>query len=148
MATLHPHSSASVEQLVGRVLALGPAVDLHRGVEPGAGGEDDLGVELARLAAGPGPTDDLRPVQWPRMSTWGLATASTMRRVISGRPSRSFECTLATTTSSRPSRSSSWSSAPSSRMSTSMPVRIRNGASSLVELGLDLVELLRAAARG
>ena len=38
------------------------------------------------------------------------------------------------------SRSSSWSSAPSSRMSTSMPVRMRNGASSALS-ALDLVEL-------
>ena len=37
---------------------------------------------------------------------------------------------MATTTSSRSSRSGSWSRLPSSRMSTSMPVRMRNGASS------------------
>ena len=94
----------------------------------------------------PRPTS-FRPVQCPRMSTWGLATAATMRRVISRRSMRSFEWTLATTTSSRASSSSVWSRAPSSRMSTSMPVRMRNGASSLVER-LDLDELLLAAAWG
>ena len=44
------------EQLLGRVLALGPAVDLDRGVEVGAGGEHDVGVELALRATG---ADDL-----------------------------------------------------------------------------------------
>ena len=43
---------------------------------------------------------------------------------------RNFECTLATTTSTRASSSSEPSSAPSSRMSTSTPVRMRNGAIS------------------
>ncbi len=47
---------------------------------------------------------------------------------------RSLECTLATTTSSCPSSSSVWSSEPSSRMSTSIPDRIRNGARSDVQL--------------
>ena len=55
-----------------------------------------------------------------------------MRAVIGPAGIRSWECTLATTTSSRPSRSSVWSRVPSSRMSTSIPVRMRNGASSLL----------------
>ncbi len=61
---------------------------------------------------------------------WGLSMAATMRRVIGAGSILSLEWTLATTMSSRPSRSGSWSSAPSSKMSTSMPVRIRKGASS------------------
>ena len=71
-----------------------------------------------------------RPVQWPRMSTWGLATATAIRRVMAARSIRSLEWRLATTTSSRASSSSSWSSDPSSAMSTSIPVRMRNGAIS------------------
>ncbi len=64
----------------------------------GAGGEDEVGVErrLGRLPI-------RRPVQWPRMSTCGLATASIIRCVICERSIASFECTLATTTSSRAS---------------------------------------------
>ena len=69
-----------------------------------------------------------RPVQWPRTLTREFVTALTIRRVIAGASIASFECTLATTTSSRSSNSGSWSRVPSSRMSTSMPVRIRNGA--------------------
>ncbi len=49
---------------------------------------------------------------------------------MAGASMRNFECTLATTTSSSASRSSSWSSEPSSRMSTSIPVRMRKGARS------------------
>ena len=58
----------------------------------------------------------------------GLASAPIMRRVISSPSMRSFECTLATTTSRRASRSGSWSKLPFSRISTSMPVSIWNGA--------------------
>ena len=69
--------------------------------------------------------------------------AATIRSVIGWSPMRSFECTLATTTSSSASRSSSWSRRPSSRMSTSMPVRMRNGASSSLSAGhLELLETL------
>ncbi len=67
----------------------------------------------------------IRPVQCPRTSTCGLRTAATMRAVIGSGSERSLECTDATTMSSRPSRSSSWSSEPSSRMSHSMPVSSR-----------------------
>ena len=81
-----------------------------------------------RTPAGPRPRT-IRPVQWPRTSTCGFDTAATMRGVISAPGMRSLECTLATTTSSRPSRSSP-GQAPSSRMSTSIPVSRRNGASS------------------
>ena len=69
-----------------------------------------------------------------------------MRLVIGPEAMRSSEWTLPTTTSSRPSSSVVWSSDPSGRMSTSMPVRIRNGASSGVEL-CDHVELPLAAAQ-
>ncbi len=68
-------------------------------------------------------------MQWPRMSVCGLSTAATMRAVICRASMRSLECTLATTTSSCARRSRSKSSEPSSKMSTSMPDRMRNGAS-------------------
>ena len=47
-----------------------------------------------------------RPVQWPSTSVCGLAIAATIRSVIGPAGIRSREWTLATTTSSRPSRSS------------------------------------------
>ena len=53
-----------------------------------------------------------------------------MRLVIGPEAMRSSEWTLPTTMSRRLSSSGVWSSDPSDRMSTSMPVRIRNGASS------------------
>ncbi len=68
-------------------------------------------------------------MQWPSTSTFALRTAATIRLVIGSAGILSWEWTLATTRSSRASRSSRWSSEPSSRMSTSIPVRIRNGAS-------------------
>src|SRR5665213_963916 len=71
-----------------------------------------------------------RPVQWPRMSVWGLSTARSIRLVISGPSIRSLEWTLATPTSSWASNDSSWSSPPSTRMSTSIPARMRKGAIS------------------
>jgi hypothetical protein len=73
-----------------------------------------------------GPPVSRRPVQWPRMSRCGLRTAASIRRVIRSDSSRSPLWTEPTTTSSRASRSSSWSREPSARMSTSMPVRMRN----------------------
>ena len=76
----------------------------------------------------PLPPVTSRPVQWPSTSACGFSTALIIRRVIAGASIFSFECTLATTTSSRSSSSGSWSSEPSSRMSTSMPVRMRIGA--------------------
>ncbi len=60
----------------------------------------------------------------------GLLTAATMRAVISSRGMRSLLCTLATTTSSSPSRAGSWSRLPSSLMSHSMPVSSRNGGAT------------------
>ena len=69
-------------------------------------------------------------MQWPSTSVCGLATAASIRSVICAFVARSSECTLATTTSSRLSSSSVWSRLPSGLMSHSMPVRIRNGASS------------------
>ncbi len=66
-----------------------------------------------------------RPVQCPSTLTSGLRTAATMRRVIGSASIFSLECTDATRTSSRRSISSVWSSEPSSRMSTSMPLSSR-----------------------
>ena len=125
-----------VEQLVGRVLALGPAVDLDRGAELGAGGEHDLGVELepaagevalADLAHLPGT---LRPVQWPRMSTCGLATAMhhAPRHLRRGHRQLRVDAGHDDVELGRAGRRRG-RGAPSSRMSTSMPVRMRNGAS-------------------
>ena len=56
--------------------------------------------------------------------------AAIIRGVISALGILSLLCTLATTRSSRFSNDGFWSSDPSSRMSTSMPVRIRNGLRS------------------
>ena len=52
----------------------------------------------------------------------GLRTAPTIRFVIGAGSILSLECTEATRTSSRPSISGVWSSDPSSRMSTSIPL--------------------------
>ena len=82
-----------------------------------------------------------RPVQWPSTLVRGLAMAATIRWVMVSESERSLECTLATTTSSSPSRPSSWSRPPSSRMSTSMPRSTRNGASTLVQIGDHLLLL-------
>ena len=125
-----PYSMASVEQLVGRVEPLGPAVDLDRRVELGARREHVVGVER-RLADACRSSRARCSGRGCRRAGWRRPAPSA--RSSAGAPSRSFEWTLATTTSSRASRSSSRSSAPSSRMSTSMPVRIRNGAQLLVE---------------
>ena len=116
------------QQPLRRIQPFGTGVDLDRDPELGAGREDDLGVEL-RLGPPALPTT-MRPVQCPSTSTCGLAMARTIRGVISSAGIRSLECTDATTTSSSASSSGSWSSVPSSRMSTSMPVSSRNGASS------------------
>ena len=75
------------------------------------------------------PVVTFRPVQCPRMSRFGSAIAVIIRGVISADGMRSLLCTEPTTTSSRSSSSGSWSKEPSRLMSTSMPVRIRNGAS-------------------
>ena len=60
---------------------------------------------------------------------FGSRIAAIIRGVMASEGMRSLECTLATTTSSCARSAGSWSSAPSSRMSTSIPVRMRNGAS-------------------
>ena len=76
------------QQRVGRVLALGAAVDLDRDAVVAAGGEDTLRVEL-RLGR-PRPVMS-RPVQCPSTSTCGLDTAATMRSVIWAPGIRSWE---------------------------------------------------------
>src|SRR5690606_7523736 len=116
----HRQSSAGpLQELVQR-----PGVDDPLRLHPALGGPlaaETLPVELA------GRT--IRPVQWPSTSTRGFAIAVTILRVISVRSIRSWEWTLATTTSSRSSSSGSWSRLPSGLMSTSIPVSTRNGAS-------------------
>ena len=81
-------------------------------------------------------------MQWPSTSVCGLPIAAIIRSVIGADGIRSLECTLATTTSSWPSSSSVWSSEPSSRMSTSIPGRIRNGA----RVGVQLADQLQLGA--
>ena len=71
----------------------------------------------------------------------GLAIAATIRGSCRRRPSAAWSAPTRRRRRAGRAARGSWSSEPSSRMSTSMPVRIRNGASSLVELGDD-VELL------
>ena len=93
-----------------------------------AGGEHLLGVELrfrpdAAIARRPAGRCSGRARRRADCDT-----ARTIRRVIAAASIDSFECTLATTTSRRSSSSGSWSRLPSSRMSTSMPVRMRIGA--------------------
>lgn len=68
-----------------------------------------------------------------------VATAATIRGVISADGIRSFEWTEATTTSSWASTSEERSSEPSSRMSTSIPVRILNGASSSLSTAISSI---------
>ena len=71
-----------------------------------------------------------RPVQWPRMSVCGLSMAASMRAGhLAARPCAASSARWPRRRRARPSRSRSRSSEPSSRMSTSMPVRMRNGAS-------------------
>ena len=54
IANEHPSVDGVAQQLLGRVLALGPRVDLHRGPGAGAGGEHRLGVEGGLRPATPG----------------------------------------------------------------------------------------------
>ena len=103
----------------------------------GAGREDELRVEL-RLGPAAAPSEPPVP-RSARCSARGCRCAgSRPRRPCAGSSPlasmRSLEWTLRDHHVERASRSGSWSSEPSSRMSTSMPVRIRNGASCLVEL--------------
>ena len=67
------------QQPAGRVETLGPAVHLDGLVELTARGEDSSASNVLSLR--PLPTMS-RPVQWPRMSMCGLATAPIMRAVI------------------------------------------------------------------
>ena len=113
-----------LQQLGRRIPALRARVDLDGGAGLRAGPEDLLGVEL-RLPRVPRLPVTSRPVQWPSTLTSGLRTAATIRRVIGALSMASLECTEATRTSSWSSISSVWSSEPSSRMSTSMPLSSR-----------------------
>ena len=72
----------------------------------------------------------LRPVGWPMQSTYGLSIAARIRSV--GLWSNR-ECDEATTQSRVARSASSTSSVPSGRMLTSMPLRMRNGATTLVQ---------------
>ena len=132
MANRQPASAASASSRSGgsirsgrQLISTATPASRHAANTAGASNSDS-GLRPRPCRFGP----IRRPVQWPSTSTCGLRTAATIRLVIGPAGIRSLEWTLATTTSSRLSRSSRWSSEPSSRMSTSMPVRMRNGASS------------------
>ena len=121
------------QQVLGRVLALGPGVDLDGCPGRGARGEDRLRVErrLRPALAGDEPPGAVAEDVGVR----ALDRPPTIRAVMSLASIRSLEWTLATTTSSSPSMSGSWSSEPSSRMSTSIPVRMPERRQLLVHLG-------------
>ena len=48
-------------------------------------------ISASKADGGRPPPTTLRLVQWPRMSTWGLATAATIRRVMASESMRSLE---------------------------------------------------------
>ena len=128
-----PVSTASRSSRRGGSQPLGPGVDLDRDAELPAGLEDHLGVELRLRPRAAPPDDHPAGAVAEDVDVRVGDRGDHPRRHRRAAGIRSLECTDATTTSSRPSSSGSWSRLPSSRMSTSMPVRIRNGASSLVE---------------
>ena len=70
-----------LDELVGRVAALGARVDLDRDVVLEARPEDLLGVELGRRPLAAAPVTSW-PVQWASTLVRGLRTAATMRGVI------------------------------------------------------------------
>ncbi len=117
---LHRH----LQQRPRRVEPFGTAVDLDRRVEPGTRGEHVVGVEGGRVALADEPTgavtEDVDVRGWRRPAPCGRSS----RRGPCGaccarwRPRRRAPT----------ARRGPWSSVPSSRMSTSMPVRMRNGA--------------------
>src|SRR5664280_3663833 len=129
MATLHPASTASRSSRLGgsnrsgRQLTSTATSNRRQAANTMSASNADSGRTLP-----PRPwLLTLRPVQCPSTSVCGLAMAAPIRGVISAAGIRSLECTLATTKSSSASSSGSWSRAPSSRMSHSMPVRTRKG---------------------
>ena len=113
----------------GRVEALGPGVDLDRG----AGGR-----RRRAKTASASKVDWGRPLPGQdagRCSARGCRCAGSRRPAACAwswpaRPSGAWSGRWPRPRRAAASSSSSWSSEPSSRMSTSMPVRIRNGASS------------------
>ena len=109
-----------LDEVVRRVLPLGPRVDLDGDVVLAQASKTARAskVDCGRVPRDPSTS---RPVQCPSTFIRGFSIARSIRAVISRDSMRSFECTLATTTSSRSSMSGRWSSAPSSRMSVSMP---------------------------
>ena len=72
-ADVAPETDGQAQQVVGRVLPLRARVDLDRRSGPGTRLENRLGVE-SREGSRPLPVMR-RPVQWPRMSLWGLSMA-------------------------------------------------------------------------
>ncbi len=117
-----PERNGQTQQVLGWVLSFGTRVDLHRGAGAGTGGEDGLRIEGGLRAPFAGACR--RPVQCPRDarcadSRWRRASAWSWR----GRPSAPGEGRWPPPRRALASKLSSWSSRPSSRMSTSMPVR-------------------------
>jgi len=85
----------------------------------GGGRDDRLQIDLVG-----GPFANSLPVGCAIADTWGLRKASTIRRVIRSRVWFCPKWTLATTQSARARTSSGRSSPPSSRMSSSIPLRM------------------------
>ena len=139
--TRQPASTASRSNRFGGSSRSGRRVHLDGHSELRAGGEHDLGVEL-RLGPLATPARDQPAGAVPEHV--GVRVGDRRRPCAESSPWTASAVplwTLATTRSRRPSRIGVWSSVPSSRMSTSMPVRMRNGAISCVQRG-DNVELL------
>ena len=110
-----------VDEFPRWVEAFRSAVDLDRGAEPAR----MLRTRSRRRTSTAGASRSFDRCSGRGCRRGGGRSPCTMRSVIGWRSMRNFECTLATTMSSRASISSERSSEPSSKMSTSMPVRIR-----------------------
>ena len=159
MANRQPDVHGEPEQAQRGIEPVRPGVDLDGDPALGAGGEDPLGVELrlrprlARCGSAPyrprrnARSTTYRPVQWPRMSRCGFAIAVSIRRVIASRRHPQLRCARSDDDVERRQQLvGSWSSEPSARTSTSMPVSRRKPVGQRgVDRGHD-VELLGAAA--
>ena len=121
-----PEVDGLAQEVLGRVLALGSRVDLDRRPGPGAGGEHGLGVEGD--CGRPRPVMR-RPVQWPEDVGVRALDRRQHAAVICRSVHAQFRVHAGDHHVELARSSTSRSSEPSSRMSTSMPVRMRNGAS-------------------
>jgi hypothetical protein len=132
IAIRQPASTASRSSRFGGSSRSGPAVHLDRHVEAGAGGEDQLGVELAlrpALAAAAVP-DDLPAGAVAQHVGVRVADGGDHPRGSSPRGPSELGVHAAPDEVEPGQQRGSWSSDPSSRMSHSMPVSSRNGGRS------------------